>query len=145
MTQESANYREDVEQLRRRFEEFRSTPAMRSRLPEELWGAAARLARRDGIEATARALDVDRPSLQKWTDRFEPGAQPKRRQPARRREHSALAFVELPAHTTGATLHGSETSCLVEVESPRGAKLRLELKAIPTRAVAELIRAFAAS
>ena len=73
MTQ-SASYREDVEQLRRRFEEFRSTHAVRSRLPEELWAAAAKLARRDGIEATARALDVDRPSLQKWTDRFEPGA-----------------------------------------------------------------------
>src|SRR2546430_1859040 len=35
-------------------------------------------------------------------------------------------------------------SCLVEVELPRGANLRLELKAIPTSALAELIRAFAA-
>src|ERR1700676_1716793 len=70
MTQAAASYREDVEQLRRRFEEFRSTHAVRSRLPEELWAAAAKLARRDGIEATARVLDVDRPSLQKWTDRF---------------------------------------------------------------------------
>jgi hypothetical protein len=76
MTQ-SASYREDVEQLRRRFEEFRSTHAVRSRLPEELWGAASKLARRDGIEATARALDVDRPSLQKWTSRFEPRAEAK--------------------------------------------------------------------
>jgi len=42
---------------------------------------------------------------------------------------------------------GSSTasSCVVEVESPRGAKLRLELKAIATSALAELIRAFAAS
>ena len=75
MTQGSASHREDVEQLGRRFAEFRSTHAVRSRLPKELWAAAAKLARRDGIEATARALDVDRPSLQKWTDRFEPGAQ----------------------------------------------------------------------
>jgi len=36
-------------------------------------------------------------------------------------------------------------SCMVEVESPGGAKLRLELKAIPTRELAELIRAFAAT
>jgi hypothetical protein len=48
------------------------------------------------------------------------------------------AFVELLAQTTGAAL-----SCLVEVESQRGAKLRLELKAISTSALAELIRAFA--
>jgi hypothetical protein len=145
MTQEAASYREDAGQLRRRFEEFRSMHAVRSRLPEELWAAAAKLARRDGTEATARALDVDRPSLQKWTERFEPGAQPKpgkppRRRQAGRRDHAAPAFVELLAGTTGTT-----TSCLVEVESPRGGKLRLELKTIPTSELAELIRAFAAS
>ena len=67
MTQGSTSHREDVEQLGRRFAEFRSTHPVRSRLPEELWAAAAKLARRDGIEATARVLDVDRPSLQKWT------------------------------------------------------------------------------
>jgi hypothetical protein len=150
MTQESASYREDVEQLRRRFEEFRSTHAVRSRLPEELWAAAAKLARRDGIETMARALDADRPSLQKWTDRFEPGTQPKPRKAPRgrqpgRRDHAAPAFVELLAETTGAALHCATTSCLVEVESPRGAKLRLELKAIPTNELAELIRAFATS
>ena len=94
------------------------------------------------MEATAQALDVDRPSLQKWTNRFEPEAKPRkpRRQRQARREPAAAAFVELLAGTTGTT-----TSCLVEVESPRGAKLRLELKTIPTSELAELIRAFAAS
>src|SRR5271163_3562011 len=150
MTQGSASHREDVEQLGRRFEEFRSTHPVRSRLPEELWAAAAKLARRDGIEATALALDVDRPSLQKWTDRFEPGAQPKPRRQVRQRRagrtvSAAPAFVELLAQTTGATLHCGEITCLVEVESQRGAKLRLELKSISTSALAELIRAFAAS
>jgi hypothetical protein len=150
MTQGSASHREDVEQLGRRFAEFRNTHPVRSRLPEELWAEAAKLARRDGIEATARGLDVDRPSLQKWTDRFEPGAQVKVRKPRRQRqtgrtENTAPAFVELLAQTTGATLHCGETSCLVEVESQRGAKLRLELKAIQPSALAELIRAFAAS
>lgn len=139
-----ASYREDVEHLRQRFEEFRSTHAVRSRLPEELWSAAAKLARRDGIEATAQALDVDRPSLQKWANRFEPGAEAKPRKPRRqrqaRREPAAASFVELLAGNTGGT-----ASCLVEVESPRGAKLRLELKAIATSALTELIRAFAAS
>jgi len=54
--------------------------------------------------------------------------------------------VELLAESTGAALRGGAgTSCLVEVESPRGAKLRLELKAIPTSELAGLIRAFAAS
>src|SRR5216684_8601649 len=67
MASEAASHREDVEQARRRFGEFRQAHAVRSRLPEELWAAAAKLARRDGITATARVLGVDRPSLQKWT------------------------------------------------------------------------------
>ena len=150
MTQGSASHREDVEQLGRRFAEFRNTHPVRSRLPEELWAAAAKLARRDGIEATALALEVDRPSLQKWTDRFEPGVQVKARKPRRQRQvgrtaSTAPEFVELLAQTAGATLQGRETSCLVEVESPQGAKLRLELKAIQASALAELIRTFAAS
>jgi hypothetical protein len=53
--------------------------------------------------------------------------------------------MELLAQTSGATVRRGETSCLVEVESQRGAKLRLELKAMETSALAELIRAFAAS
>jgi len=145
MTQGSVSHREDVEQLGRRFAEFRNTHPVRSRLPEELWAAAAKLARRDGIEATALALNVDRPSLQKWTDRFEPGVQVKARKPRRQRRAGRTvsaepAFVELLAQTNGAA-----PSCLVEVESQRGAKLRLELKAIQPSALAELIRAFAAS
>ena|SRR5271168_4449106 len=113
MTHEAASYREDVEQLRRQFEEFRRTHPVRSRLPEELWASATKLARRDGIEATAQALDVDRPSLQKWTNRFEPRVEAKppkpRRQRQPRREPAAAAFVELLAGSTGAA-----TSCLVE-------------------------------
>jgi hypothetical protein len=102
------------------------------------------------MEATALALDVDRPSLQKWTDRFEPGAQVQPRKPRRSRRAGRTvstepAFVELLAQTTGATVHRGETSCLVEVESQRGAKLRLELKAIQASTLAELICAFAAS
>jgi hypothetical protein len=150
MTHGSASHREDVEQLGRRFAEFRSTHPVRSRLPEELWAAAAKLARRDGIESTALALDVDRPSLQKWTDRFEPSVQLQARKPRGQRRtgrtvSAAPAFVELLAQTTGAALHSRETSCQVEVESQRGAKLRLQLKAISTSTLAELICAFAAS
>ena len=123
MTQGSVSHREDVEQLGRRFTEFRSTHPVRSRLPEELWAAAAKLARRDGIEATALALDVDRPSLQKWMDRFEPGAQPRPRRQVRQRRtgrtvSAAPAFVELLAQTTGAAAElpgGSRIAARCEV------------------------------
>ena len=140
MAQETAHYREDVEQVRRRFGEWRSTHAVRSRLPEELWAVAADLVRRDGIDATARALDVDKPSLRKWVERLQPQRHRRpRKSPPKRRANAMPAFVELLASGSSGT-----TSCLVEVESPRGGKLRLELKAIATSQLAELIRAFAA-
>jgi hypothetical protein len=60
MASAAGSYREDVEQARRRFGEFRQAHAARSRLPKELWATAAKLARRDGITATARVLGVDR-------------------------------------------------------------------------------------
>lgn len=140
MASEAASYREDVEQARRRFAEFRQAHAARSRLPKELWTTAAKLARRDGITATARVLGVDRPSLQKWTDRLEPRAASKSPRRHRRGGSAAPAFVELLAASTG-----TATSCVVEVESPSGGKLRLDLKTIATSQLAELIRAFRAS
>jgi hypothetical protein len=48
--------------------------------------------------------------------------------------------VELLAGSTGTAI-----SCVVEVESASGGKLRLDLKTIATSQLAELIRAFAAS
>ena len=143
MAEDGTSYREDVEQLRRRLAEFRQTHAARSRPPEELWAEAAKLARRDGIPATARALRVERPSLQKWTDRFEPRSSTKVRKSWRRQRpggSGAPAFVELLAASTGAA-----TSCLVEVESRQGSKLRFELKGMAISQLAELMRAFAAS
>lgn len=141
MAQEGALYRDDVEQVGRRWAEWRSTHAVRSRLPEELWAAAVELVQRDGIDATARALDVDKPSLRKWADRLQPQRQPgARKSPPKQKANALPAFVELLASgpSTG-------TTCLVEVESPRGAKLRLELKGIQASELAGLIRAFAAA
>jgi hypothetical protein len=142
MAQETGLYRDDVEQVRRQWTEWRRTHAVRSRLPEELWAAAVELVQRDGIDATARALDVDKPSLRKWAGRLSPAPpQPARRKSQSKQRANALpAFVELLASGSG-----TGTICLVEVESPRGAKLRLELKGIQTSELAELIRVFAAA
>jgi len=142
MVHGAAVYRDDVEQVRQRWAEWRSTHAVRSRLPEELWAAAVELVQRDGIDATARALDVDKPSLRKWAGRLNPAPwrAVRRKSRSKQRANALPAFVELLASGSG-----TGTSCVVEVESPRGAKLRLELKGIQASEVAELIRAFAAA
>ncbi len=56
MASDTADVQGELEQLRRRFEEFRNTQSVRSRLPESLWAAAAELARRNGVNPTAPGL-----------------------------------------------------------------------------------------
>jgi hypothetical protein len=131
MTQEVAVGANDLEQLQRRFEEFRNVRTSRGRLPAALWKEAAEAARRYGLNPTARALRLDYNRL-KMHMAATPGQAKQRKQ-----VHPAPAFVELIGPTAGAT-----TDCHVEVESERGAKLRLELKGIATAELASLIRGF---
>ena len=126
----AADVTNELEQLRRRFEEFRNTQSVRSRLPESLWAAAAELARRHGVNPTARALRLDYTGLRK---RVEKQDRPKQK----RKVGTAPTFMEFVAPGAKAV-----SNCTVEVESAQGGKLRLELKAVATTELASLIRAF---
>lgn len=121
---------DDLEQLQRRFEEFRATQPKRSRFPEALWAAAAELAKRYGVNRTAQALRLEYGGLRK---RVENEARPK----AKSKKKEAASFLEFIA--PGAK---PVSNCLVEVESSHGSKLRLELKAVATGELVDLIRAF---
>ncbi len=130
MAQEAANTQNELEQLRRRFEEFRSAQTSRGRLPEPLWREATELARRYGLNPTAQALRLDYTGLRKRMEAHDP-AKPKGK------AAPVSAFVELVGPVAVVM-----TSCNVEVESAQGSKLRLELKAVATSELANLIRAF---
>ncbi len=129
---------DDVEELRRRFEEFRSQHRTRTRLPEELWRAAAEIAERRGMNLVCRCLRLDSNSLKKWMGKRVHG--PSARRGGRKGSAMAPAatFMELLAPATSVA-----ASCIVEVESQRGGKLRLELKGIATSEIAQLIHSFA--
>lgn len=129
---------DDVEELRRRFEEFRSQHQTRTRLPEELWRAAAEIAGRRGMNLVCRCLRLDSNSLKKWMGKGVHG--PSVRHVGRRRSAMTptATFMELLTPTTSVA-----ASCVVEVESQRGGKLRLELKGISTGEIAQLIHSFA--
>jgi hypothetical protein len=128
---------EDLEALRLRFEEFRSGHERRTRLPEELWQAAAEIAGRRGMNVVCRSLRLDANSLKKRMGQDRKPAKAKRKA-GRRRPEAAAHFVELftPAASGG-------SSCIVEVDSPRGGKLRLEWKGVSASEVTELISTFA--
>src|ERR1039457_1512591 len=98
MAQEPSNSYDDMEQVRRRFEEFRSANPVRTPFPEALWMAAVELATRHGIKPTARTLGLAVPSLRKRMGdrggaREYPGGTRDRRSPS--------AFPSLKSRLTG--------------------------------------------
>jgi hypothetical protein len=130
MIAETGDIASDLEQLRRRFEEFRSAQPGHKRLPEALWAAATELAKRYGVNPTARALRLEYGGLRK---RVENQGRPKRK----RAMATAPNFMEFVA--PGAK---PVTNCTVEVESAQGSKLRLELRGVATGELADLIHTF---
>jgi hypothetical protein len=97
-----------------------------------LWAAAAELAKRYGVNPTARALRLEYAGLQRHMQA--------QGQPKPKRKHAAAPspnFLEFVAPGVKPV-----TNCVVEVESTQGAKLRLELKAVATSELVSLIRAF---
>lgn len=112
--------------LQRKLAQWRQQRRPRTRIPEELWRAAAQLARTHGINRTARALRLDYYSLkQRATALAGSGTR-------------VPEFVELLPGGMGAP----RPECLIEVEDPRGAKLRIHLQGGDLPDVAALTRGF---
>ncbi len=123
-----------LEAVRRRFELWRGKRQRGERIPERLWRAAVGLAAAQGLCSTARALRLDYYALKKRVEAAGPGDAPARATPLRkalvsnasRARESALdpgpTFVELtPLEPSGAS------ECIVELEHPRGTKMRIRL------------------
>lgn len=117
---------DQLQQLRRRLEEWRNSHTKRSRLSEELWAAAVELARQHGLFRTAHTLRLDYTNLKR---RLQMTAGDRTTAPA--------AFVELVAPSTPAG------ECTVEMESARG-KLRVMIKGISSPELISLIRSWIA-
>ena len=113
-----------LEEARGRFEEWRSSRRGKARIPAELWSAAVEVARKEGINRTARELHVAWDDLKRRIATREVGRQP-----------GSPAFVELVAPQTQ-----SVPECTLEVEGRRG-KLRIQLKGASTSDLATLSRA----
>jgi hypothetical protein len=113
-----------LEEAKGRFEEWRSNRRGKARIPAELWSAAVEVARKEGINRTARELHVA------WDDL-------KRRMAITGevpRQPGSPAFVELVAPRAA-----SLPECVIELESRRG-KLRIQLKNVAASYLATLSR-----
>src|SRR5271155_3759222 len=118
---------EPIVQLQRQLDQFRSTQPRRTKLPESLWEAAVELARQHGVYSVAQPLRLDYMGLKKRLG--EPSSH--------RRNTSRAAFVELITPPP-ATLE----ECVIEFESSRGAKMRIQWRASTPPDWASLLRAW---
>jgi hypothetical protein len=124
--------------VQRKFAHWRQRHRPRTPLPEELWREAGELACAHGINRTARALRLDYYSLQK---RAAAAARLGVRPSAARSGTRAPEFVELLPGGIPASPF-SRPECLIEVEDPGGAKLRIHLQGGEFPDVAALTRGF---
>jgi len=118
---------EPIAELQRQLEQFRSTRRQRTRLPESLWQAAVELARQHGVYSVAHPLRLDYMRLKKRIG--EPGIE--------RRKAIRPAFVELVTPHTA-----THEECVIELESSRGAKMRIQWKATAPPDWTSLLRAW---
>jgi hypothetical protein len=134
------NIPHDMKKIYRRFVHWRSLHTGKLPIPEPLWDAAAELARKRGINATAKVLHLEYAKLKEKTFAHKQGDGGKRSGTAAsrrmRRQPEPPAFVELFAPPSP----GSSLECRVELEGRRG-KLRIEFKGIATAELVALSRA----
>ena len=119
-----------LERTRQRFERWRETRKVRSRIPESLWTSAVKMAIAYGINRTARALRVDYYSLKERVESEAPSSSASERS-------TSSTFVELTAPVIASTCE-----CLVELEDVAGAKMRIHLKGVEVPDLAALSRNF---
>jgi hypothetical protein len=124
MTQNKSSLIPDIQELQARLEQWRQSRPKRSAIPDELWAAAAALARRDGVNRTAAALRLDGGKLKRKmgtsvaADKKEPPA-----------------FVELLAASAS-----GRSEYTFELEGGNG-KLRIHCQGTSAAELADLTRA----
>ncbi len=118
-----------LEGAQRRFERWRRTRKIGSRIPEPLWDAAVKAARACGVARTARALSVDYYGLKK---RLEAACSL-----AASEAGAEAAFFELPRPASAGF-----RECILEWEHADGAKMRAHLKGLEAPDLEALSRRF---
>ena len=108
-----------VEAVRRRFEHWRRTRVHRSCIPDPLWSAAVKLCATHGIHRTAQTLRLNADSLKKRVVLADGKSSTGRDETA--------TFVELALSDPSCA-----SECLIELEHPRGVKLRIHIAGSPS-------------
>ncbi len=117
----------EIQELSRQIQQWRSTRCRSRRMPEPLWAEAANLARQHSVAKVARYLHLDYYALKERIQPAEEISAPE----------SGPVFVELP-HIPGAPV----SECSIEIEHPRGSRMRIHIKGTALPDITELTRTF---
>jgi hypothetical protein len=122
----------EIQELNRQIEQWRSTRPHRMPMPESLWTSAANLAAQYSVAQVSRFLRLDYYSLKERV-------QPEERHPITVSESrsSGPTFIELPSLTAPAV-----SECSIELEHPRGQRMRIHVKGAALPDLAALTRTF---
>jgi hypothetical protein len=128
-----------LERLRRRFDRWRQTRDGHSRIPEALWVSAVKAAGRHGLNPTARALRLDYYSLKKHVEAGASRGGPDRREGTKSAAGTIRRgkFIELTP-----VAPACPPECILELEHPGGAKMRVHLTGMPAPDWAVLSQSF---
>jgi len=119
----------DVTKVLDRFDDWRRTKRKRERIPRRLWAAAVKLCPDHGVNRVSKWLGLNHSALRDWVD------PPVSRRPRRQKREPTFVEVALPTAS-------STTECLVELENPRGVKMKIHLKAAGAAELAALGQLF---
>lgn len=109
-----------LSEVRRQFERWRKIRPRGTRIPEELWQAATEVGCEVGVSKTAQVLSLDYYTLRQRTLEERPARETGSVQAAL--PEGGLLEIPLVAPPS--------PECVLEIEDPRGARLRMELKGV---------------
>lgn len=121
--------------LQRRFEHWRQTHKVSSRIPDSLWSAAARAANTHGVSRVATMLRVNYNVLKKRVEQVVASAGGRPNALAAPPGDTVAQFVELASPV-------SACECTLELEDSAGAKMRVQLKGIGMPNLATVSQSF---
>jgi len=106
----------EIKRVRELFARWRESREKLSPIPESLWESAVQLTQSYSVYRVARALHLDYSALKKRV--------PPQEKRARAKSESRPLFWEMDA----GGISSVSAECLVEMEDPRGAKLKIHMK-----------------
>ena len=136
---------QELQEARRPLDEWRRLATGPKRIPEPIWERATELAIRHGVGVVAAGLHLDHSKLKGKVAAASPIRAEKKAMMAagpRQPQPVEASFVELFGATTASSAP-SMTTCVLQVESSRGSRLRMEVGGLETPGLALLLKEFA--